>query len=277
MFFDDNKRGDRAPQQKPQGLLEIIMSGIIELLLFMSKKIITAFFWIGEKIFGQYFETLKHLLDFRGLQRDVAGRRIAFAVCILLLFPGIPLFYIYKKPEIRDYLTLSDEITLNVSGDSTQIFLPDRSFFVPEQKRRVLDFKQLGVQEPYLSYPIHEEGKMFIVPSGYCQLVTRALSMIVLSKNFPASARGFEKNVSYYVTTTVDKLPWSEYAIEYILNPRYVWKSKNELASTKVTVHRTTSWEVLEKDWGLLETFSSKNKAITVKARTTQHAVICSK
>lgn len=277
MFFDDNKKDDRIPKQKPQSVLEIVVSGIMELFLFISKGVLTVLAWIGKNIFAQYFTTLSHLLDFRGLQRDIAGRRIAFALCILIIFPGIPLFYLYKKPEVRDYLTLSDEVTINVRGNSTQTFFPDRSFFVQEQKRRVLDFKQSDEQEFYLSYPTHEEGEMFIVPPLYCQLVPRALSIIVLSKKFPASARGFEKKVSYYVTTTVDKLPWLEYAIEYILNPRYVWKSKSELASAKVTVHRTTSWEVLEKDWELLETFSSKNKAITVKAKTNQHAVICSK
>lgn len=278
MFFNDDTEKKNASAQKPKS--SGILDGIVEAILFTFKAILTALLtallWLGKKIFGQYFETLKHLLDFRGVEKEVAKRRIVIALLVVAIFPGIPLFYLYKKPVVRDYLTLSQTTTVNVLMPDARIFFPDRSYFVPEEKRRVLDFRAYGAPGLYLSYPLHEEGSMYIVNDGDCQLVTRALPISILSKNFPKGAEGFRDTVTYYVTYNVDELSGKEYLLEFLYNPRYVWKSKAELAKTSTTFSRTKPWEELHRDWSHLERLPSGNKAFTIKARTDQYAIICS-
>ncbi len=274
MLFDDNKKPE-SQKQKPQGILEIFFAGVMDIVISLFKGIGNTILGLGAKFFGQYFVTLGHLLDFRGLEREVATRRIAIAVIILAIIPGIPLYYLYKVPAVRDYLTLSKNITVNVAAHSGRLYYPDSSYFIPEEKRRPLDFRVNGALGLYYTFPQHEEGDQFNVLSGVCQMVTRGKSIKVASLNLPTGAEGFDSEVTYYVNLKVTELNRLEYTTEIFLNPRYVLKSKEELLSISTTIKRTRNWHGLQDDWDVIETFSNNVKAFTVQARDNQHGIIC--
>lgn len=272
MFFNDGKKDEHVEKPKPQGILEILTTGIMEVILFTFKSIVTAGMWLGRKIFGQFFRTLGHLLDFHGIDREVATRRIAMAGCLLILFLGIPLFVFYRSTTSTVSAT-----TVNISMPGKRIFFPDSSYFAPTETVTAFDFRPSGVSELYLSYRTDaEEESIYPVPSNSCQLIPKGVSAIVASKKFPRGAEGFEKEVSYYIETTVGKLSGFEYILEFLLNPRYVFKNKDEVAATVTRVSHTGSWGKLRKEWDTVDTFSSGNKYFIVKALANHHAIICS-
>lgn len=275
MFFDEEKKKPDRVQQKPVGVLEIIVDGLVKIIIMFFGALLTAMLWIGKNVFGQYFVTLGHLLDFRGLEREVATRRIAMAFFIIIIFPGAPLFFLYRVPAVRDYLTLSRNVTVNVPMPNKRIFFPDRSFFVPEEKRKLYDFISSSAPGPYFTFPEHKEGEEFIVPSGHCQGVTRGRTIKVSSKTFAIGAEGFTREVTYHVTYTVNELLGMEYALELFIHPRYLIRNEKELAIISTTVKRTKSWEKFEKDWPWVRAFPDGYKDYEIQADPYQHAIIC--
>lgn len=274
-LFDTTKEKEKKPDTSHPNVFEIIIAGCIDILIWLFKALVNALLWIGQHFFIQYFETLRNLLDVRGVEKNVVHKKLMLAFCLLVLFPGTPLFLLYEVPAVRDYLTLSRNITINILHNGHRIPFPDRSYFVQEAYSHTYDFRDQGAPGVYITYSGYHEKVAQKISRGHCQMVTRSMRFIASSQNIPVAAEGFDKEVLYYITYKAYELVGYEKAQFFFLHPSLLFASKEVLAEIPVKVEHTESWEKFEQDWSRIDEESGGNRIFEVKAHARQHAIIC--
>lgn len=266
-LFSIDKPEESKPVVQKQSfftsLLEIFGKILVAVVMFVLNDILRPFLLF---IFG----LLGYALDFRRTDNKKL-KIIQVAACGVIFFGT--LLYIYKIPSVRDWLTLAKTHTVNISNGE-QFLFPDRSYFVIDDERKILSLEQYG-NKIFMTHTGYQKGVSVPIQKDTCYLLPRGERISLASKTSPVLAIGFEKELTYTITESVISLYGFEYFFQFVKNPSYIFKDKEELRHTSVTHDKNASWEVLQNEWWKLWNFSDGNKPFEVKALANEHAVIC--
>lgn len=263
LFFEDKKPDLPAPvvQEVKQDWLAVLIGGAFALLGMLLLAALRALAFVARPVF-------QHLFTFEGRTREQILMQMGIALAIV----GVPLFFLYQMPAVRDAVSLSSTHTINHS-DGYRPDFPDRSFFVLYERRLISTF----AGKTYYTYSGYTDGTMQNMLRGECQMVPRAGRMGMSSLLPPIQAAGFEDQVTYPVSQKVSDLRGWHFFKQVVLKPDRWSKSKMELSSLAYGHDTTSSWKEFVENWDTIVSppgFDG-SKPFEVKALAREHAVIC--
>lgn len=261
-FFKEKKTEFPVPstQERTQGWFAVLISGAISLI----SAIIVLFVYRPLAFVAR--PTFQHLFTFVGRTRE----QILLQIGIVIAIFGVPLYFAYRIPAVRDAVSLSETSTLNLSENKLRIIFPDRSFFTASRHRQGMLFNS----RTYFSYAGHSEKEPQRMWRNECQGVTRGEKIYLSSKLPPRNAEGFSEEVRYVARQRIGSLGETEYLFEWIKRPS-LWRDKNELEQIVVDIRRSSSWERFIDNWIELRMDEDGYRTFEVKALAREHAVVC--
>lgn len=263
-FFEDTKPPEPAPvvQEVKQGWLAVLIGELFTLLGIVLVHTLKALAFVARPTFS-------YLFTFEGRTRQQITQQMIIAALIV----GIPLFFLYRIPFVRDGLTLSHGHTINHTANGQRIAFPDRSVFVPTERRMGGTY----AGKTYITYAGYTETVIQKMESNQCQLVPRGKKMGLASQYAPVQAEGFEAKVSYETETSLLDLSGWKYHSYMLLHPGMLFADISTRSKIMVRHDTETSWKEFVDNWDAVYSPPHFNgfKVFTVRALSSEHAVIC--
>lgn len=263
-FFEDTKPPEPLPvvQEVKQDWLAVLVWGIFAILTTLLIFTLRGVAFVAKPTFA-------YLFTFEGRTRQQITQQMGFVAAIII----IPLFFLYRVPFIRDGLTLSRTHTVNHSANGQRIHFPDRSFFVPTDRRMALVLNG----KTYITYAGYSERVMQKMNSDECQAVTRSEKMGLASLNPPLQAEGFKDEVSYEVEQPLSDLNGWRYIRHLMARPNVWFKPESVKRGIMVKYDETSPWKQFVDNWR--DVYAPPNfggyKVYAVKALSSEHALAC--
>ncbi len=277
--FSHNKSNPPKEQEKDtkttRGVVVILLDFITSIVLMLEKAVLDLITWILKKVFTQYFDTLSQLLDIRGLEKAVAKKRVTIALIILCIFPGVPLFLIYKIPFVRDAISLSTSVEVNIQLAGRQLYYPNRTYFEKTVTIEKYDFTQYGAPGIYLSYNGYGKEKYQVTPHGSCPLIPREVVVMLASLYAPFAAEGFKDRVSYLIEIPLEDLSGFDYIMQFLKHPQYLATNSDTRSATMVRLNRKESWKRMLQEWQHIVVIKDGLKGLIIESNNNEHAIIC--
>lgn len=264
-FFEDTKPPEPAPpavQVVKKDWIASLIDGIFTIGGVVIMALLAGLAYLLKPI-------LTYLLTFEGRTREQIRNQLLILATIIL----VPSYFIYRVPFVRDFISLKNSHTINITN-GYRISFPDRSTFVTREARYVLHNDGTRV---YIAYTGYTQDSMQKMGFGQCQMVPRSERIGFLSARPPVQAEGFEDVVTYPISTSVSHLRGWKYASYMFAHPSYWFKSRETLASITVEYEVHSSWKEFADNWEKVWSPSNLGgyKPFEVKALSDEHGVVC--
>lgn len=263
-FFEDTKPPEPKPvvQEVKQDWLAVLIGGAFALLGIILVHALKSIAFVARPTFA-------YLFTFEGRTRQQITQQMMIAALIV----GVPLFFLYRVPFIRDGLTLSGGHTINHTANGQRIAFPDRSVFVPTERR----MGGVYAGKTYITYSGYTDSVMQKMETGQCQLVPRGKKMGLASLHAPVQAEGFEAKVSYEADISLPNLPWWKYVSYVLAHPKILFADKESQRGVLVRQETEATWKEFVDNWSTVYSPPGFNgfRVYTVRALPNEHAIVC--
>lgn len=262
LFFDDKpKESLPVQQQRPTHTFwTFIGEAIAQMFVKLLEFALAILTWILKPL-------LTWLFEFNGVSRQLGTIKV---LLIAVTFGG-PLTIVYKTfPSIGDFIFLSRTHTSNTGEHLGHLVFPEREYFVPKGKSTLIQ----GEHFLFVTYSGYNESPQSM-RLGSCHLVPRGEGVVLASFSPPEQAEGFSDEVEYRIKENlIETVPWRRHLF-YLRHPSYIQKSNDELREILIYYEKEGSWREFKDDWEKIKAYTDGAKAFEVRAKFTEHAIIC--
>lgn len=263
LFFDDNdSEKDTAKETKIKMVQPAVQQGFLAaLFLMLLGGLLTFLSWIFKPL-------LTWMFTYEGRTEQQVRRQLLITLAIF----GGGAFLLYRIPSVRDFISLSSSHTYNINEGGKSVPLPDRSFFVAEEKSRYHRFNEIA----YITHESDSENKLKLLNKNECPLVPRSIKIHLASAEIPNLALGFEDEVTYLTTKPLSEIYGLTYwRVKFAHPTTHLFKKREELGDILWSQEEATTWQEFKNNWKHIRTVYDDRKVFWAKALNNEHAMIC--